>query len=275
MPPDSNGTGALPWAVGTGLVPVRAWGNEGTLQQPANASYHLGMGVVLANAAGVAVFIVGMIGAVIVGIIIAAKAKKKRQMALEAWARRHGLHYTPDEVSTLENRFGHFGDFTQGDNRYGYNVMRGEIDGRDVWAFDYHYQTYSHTKNGRQTHHHHFSAVVLHSNLGLRPLRIRQENFLDKISGAIGFDDIDFESAQFSREFHVKADSKRWAYDVIHQETMEFLLEAPRFTLEFGGPWVLARRRGRFKPPEFDDALEVAKGIIERIPRDLAADLRL
>ena len=57
-----------------------------------------------------------------------------------------------------------------------------------------------------------------------------------------GFDDIDFESDEFSREFCVKAADRRWAFDVIHQATMEFLLAAPRFTIELAGPRVMAYR---------------------------------
>jgi hypothetical protein len=230
--------------------------------------------VFIANAGMVLVVVVAIVAAVL-AIVAAEKARKKRQQDLAAWARSKGLHFTPEEVSTLENRFGMFDDFTTGDNRYGYNVMRGEVDRRDVWAFDYHYQTYSHTKNGRQTHHHHFSAVILHSGLALKPLRIRTEHFFDKLSQTLGFDDIDFESAEFSREFYVKADDKRWAFDVISQRTMEFLLEAPRFRIEFMGPMVLARRQGRLKPREFGDALDVAAGILDRIPRDIAKNLRL
>ena len=111
------------------------------------------------------------------------------------------------------------------------------------------------------------------SGLFLKTLSIRAENFFDKVKGTFGFDDIDFESAEFSRKFWVTAKDKRWAYDVIHQETMELLLKAPRFALEFEGPHALARRAKRFKPFEFDQAIELLWGVLDRIPADLRIDL--
>ena len=69
----------------------------------------------------------------------------------------------------------------------------------------------------------------------MRSVSIRAEHWGDKLVQAIGFDDIDFESAEFSRKFFVKSPDKRWAYDVIHQETMDYLLQAPDAAVEFGG----------------------------------------
>lgn len=224
----------------------------------------------------VVAFIIGIIALMVVGAILASQARKKRQMALAAWARSNGFHYTPDEVSTLEDRFYGFECLQQGSNRYGYNVMRGTYRARGTWAFDYHYETYSRdSKGNRTTHHHHFSAVVVDSGLRLKPLSLRGEHFFDRIKGVFGFDDIDFESAQFSREFWVRAEDKRWAYDVIHQGTMEFLLESPRFDLQMNGPYVIANRGSRFKPQEFDQALQVAHGILDRLPRDIVEQLRV
>ena len=114
------------------------------------------------------------------------------------------------------------------------------LNSRRIWAFDYHYETYSSSKHGRRTNHHYFSAVIIAPNMLLKPLFIRPEHFLDKVTEFFGYDDIDFESAEFSRKFYVKSPDKKWAYDVIGQPTMEFLLAAPRFTLQFAGGGVIA-----------------------------------
>src|SRR5207247_11164257 len=44
---------------------------------------------------------------------------------------------------------------------------------------------------------------------------IRREGMLDKMECAMGRCDINFESAQFSRAFHVESESKRFAYALI------------------------------------------------------------
>ncbi len=211
----------------------------------------------------------------VVSAIWGSQAAKKRTMALQAFCRARDWRLSLGRVSSLEQRFGAFSCFRQGEDRYGYNVMRGEEQGRRAWAFDYHYTTTStDSKGNTTTHHHHFSSVVIDSGLRLSPLSIRTEGFLDKMKGVFGFDDIDFESTEFNRAFWVTAKDKRWAYDVIHQETMEFLLESPRFMLELDGPYVLCRRGAKLKPQEFQQALRLATGLLDRIPSDVATERR-
>jgi hypothetical protein len=216
-----------------------------------------------------------MLALFIGGIIWGVKQKKKRQLALAAWADARDFSFAPDETPAIEHQFPSFSVLTTGSRRYAYNVMMGDREGRGCWAFDYHYETYSTDSKGRrQTHHHHFSCLVVDSGLYLKPLTIRQENLFDKMKGVFGFDDIDFESAEFSRRFWVTAQDKRWAYDVIHQGTMEFLLDAPRYALELAGPYAMATRSKRFKPEEFDEALALVDGVLDRIPKDIQAQLR-
>jgi hypothetical protein len=201
-------------------------------------------------------------------------AAKKRRQALKSWASSHGLSFNPTRDYTLDERFP-FGCLKQGHRRYAYNRLHGSWRGRELIAFDYHYETYSYDSKGRRrTHHHHFSAVILKSQVPLKPLFIRPEGLFDKITEFLGFDDIDFESIEFSREFYVKAPDKRWAYDVLHPRAMEFLLNSPRFSIQFDGDWAIAYRSSRFSPEEFGEAAEVLYGIFERLPRYLKEQQR-
>ena len=78
-----------------------------------------------------------------------------------------------------------------------------------------------------------FSYLILHMPWsGVPDLLIRREGMFDKIAGVLGFDDIDFESAQFSRRFHVSSTDKRFAYDVIDPRMMEFLLKGDPPTVD-------------------------------------------
>lgn len=215
------------------------------------------------------VFVVLVIAGVVALIVWGAIAAAKRRKELAAWAAANGLQYRDTKDGSFDERFP-FSCLKQGTGRYAYNLMDGTRDERGILAFDYHYETHSTDSKGRrQTHHHHFSAVILDTRLPLKPLFMRPEGFFDKVTEFFGYDDIDFESAEFSRKFYVKSPDKRWAFDVIHQETMEFLLGAPRFHLEMNGPHVMAWRGSTFRPPEFGDALTVAGGVVERLPRSL------
>ncbi|MHC4671260.1 MAG: hypothetical protein ACYTBZ_02140, partial [Planctomycetota bacterium] len=121
---------------------------------------------------------------------------------------------------------------------------------------------------------HYFSAVLINSGLPLKPLVIRPERFFDKITEFFGYDDIDFELNEFSRKFYVKSPDKKWAFDVIHQATMEFLLECPTFNLDFQGPYVLAYRSSTFDIEEFSAAIAVIEGILDRFPEYLLRELK-
>jgi hypothetical protein len=194
-------------------------------------------------------------------------AGEKRRKTLGAWAGTRGLSFSPDREHGLDDRYPLFDRLRQGSSRYAYNMMRGAWNGRALQAFDYHYETHSTDSKGRRrTHHHHFSSIILDSDVPLKPLFIRPEGFFDKVTEFFGYDDIDFESAEFSRRFYVKAADKRWAYDVIHQRAMEFLLAGPHFTIQFEPGCVMVCRGSTFQAKEFEQAIEVAAGLLDRLP---------
>lgn len=212
---------------------------------------------------------------IIVLAVLAHQQAKKRRMALAAWAASRGLAFDPSHDSQMDDRYPAFKCLRQGDNRYAYNVMEGRTGDRRISAFDYHYETHSTDSKGhRTTHSHNFSAVIVETGLPLKPLWIREEHFFDKIGEFLGFDDIDFESTEFSREFHVKSPDRRWAFDVLQQSTMEFLLESPRFALEFQRSEIIAHRDRTFKPEDFEAALEVIEGVLQRLPDYLLGEMK-
>jgi hypothetical protein len=212
--------------------------------------------------------------AVIIALAIYAhKVAEKRKLAIAAWAQAMGFSFSRARATMLGERYG-FADLNRGENRYAHNISSGRHGEFGVSAFDYHYETYSRDSKGRRrTQHHNFSAVILETALPLKPLSIRAENFFDKIGEFIGFDDIDFELAEFSREFHVKSPDRKWAFDVLHQDSMEFLLASPRFQIELLNGFVMARSTSRFAPETFGQALLVASGLIERLPKSVVREL--
>ena len=204
---------------------------------------------------------------IIAGGIYSYRKNEERKQALAELAKRHGWRFTTDHDGTMEERFPEFSSLRQGSDRYAYNILEGPDGDRQVCAFDYHYETASTDSKGRRTtHNHYFSALVVDTGLPLKPLQIRPEGIFDKLTELFGYDDIDFESDEFSRKFCVTAEDRRWAYDVIHQATMEFLLAAPRFTIQIAGPRIMAYHGGLYEPADFEHALAVVSGIVDRLP---------
>lgn len=204
-----------------------------------------------------------LIFAVVIGVfILGAYLSAQRRKMLAAWAAAAGFSFDPGRNPMLESRYPFFQCLQLGYNRYAYNVMSGSIEGRDCLEFDYHYTTGS----GKSREDHTMSAVILESKIPLRQLYIRPETFFDHIAEFIGFEDIHFESNEFSRRFHVHSPDRKWAFDVISQDTMQFLLDSPTFYIQFGPTSVIAYRTSVLSPPDFDAAANVIKGMYDRLP---------
>ena len=219
-------------------------------------------------------FFVGVAVLIVIILVFNIIQGQKRRKELMAWAASNGFSFSPEKDAGMDERFPGFACLRKGSRRYACNCMRGRYHERRCTGFDYHYETYSTDSKGhRQTHHHNFSAMIIDSGYRLKPLSIRSEGLFDKLTEFIGFDDIDFESAEFSREFYVKAPDKRWAYDVIQQSTMELLLASPRFSLELQDRYCIAYRSSRFSVQDFQAALEVIEGIITRLPVSLVKEI--
>ncbi len=218
--------------------------------------------------------IIPFIVLVVVLIVYGAKAAAKRKKELIAFAAANGLSFSEAHDHGVEDRFNEFDCFGQGSDRYGYNTMQGQWNGRQILAMDYHYETESTDSKGRKsTTNHYFSAVILFSRIPLKPLFLRPEGFFDKVTQFFGYDDIDFESAEFSRKFYVKAADRKWAFDVIHPRAMALLLGSPRFSIEFDTGCVIAYRSSTFKVAGFIAATNVIEGLLDGLPEYVRRDL--
>lgn len=180
--------------------------------------------------------LVAFVGLMIVLAIFSAISARKRREDLAALAGRLGLSFSPDSNSDMADRFGFLDGLAQGSNRYAFNVLQGSFNAHPVVAFDYHYETHSTDNKGRrQTHHHYFSCFVLTLPLSFPELRIYREGMFSKIGQFLGFDDIDFESAEFSSTYCVRSKEKKFAYDVCNPRMIEYLLANRDLNIEVEG----------------------------------------
>lgn len=229
---------------------------------------------------GVAALSVGLIvsgfAVLVIGfIILVARLAAKRRTQLQNWAEARGFTFDEGRDGGFDERFAQFKFLRQGSNRYAYNRCEGLWQGRPVSTFDYHYETYSRDSKGRrQTHHHRFSAVILRGPVPLQPLAIRPEHFFDRVAEFFGADDIDFESVEFSRRFHVSAPDRKWAYDVLHARAMQFLLDSPVFSIQFDHQDAIVWNGRLLNPADLDAALGVIEGLFDQMPEYLLRQQR-
>ena len=229
----------------------------------------------------------GGVLAVVVLAALGAVGRQRRRKAIAAWAHGIGLTYAPQRDPGLAARLPGFAVFHQGQNQYAFNVVSGVFEGREVVAFDYHYETEHtvtvrekdaqgrmHTRTETRITHHRFSAVLVRPELVLKPLLIRPEGLFDKVADFFGRGDLNFESAEFSRRYHVTAPDRRWAYDVLHARTIDFLLDQPRLVVEMDPHHVLVMRPGQqtMSAETFDAAVRTVDGVLDLLPEYVRAD---
>jgi hypothetical protein len=204
---------------------------------------------------------------------------QQRRQDLTSLATELVWHFDPGANYSHDHEYAQFGIFRRGRSRYAYNTLSGAIDvgGEACRAImgDYHYQTTSQNGKKTTTHTHLFSYLLVHLPYRRLPdLFIRREGMFDSVTRALGFDDIDFESVEFSKRFYVKSNDKKFAYDLIHPAMMEFLLscEPPAFDLE-QGCCCLSNGSGTWSAGAFRANLDCARRFFELWPKHLTSDL--
>lgn len=217
--------------------------------------------------------VLAAVAAVIV-LYLAYVGAQKRREELSAVAARLGLAFDPGDDRALHRGFRH-SVFQKGRSRRGYNALYGTLSlaGYPVYAHmgDYSYVTGS--GKSRRTHRISYATFKL-PFVGTPDLLIRKEGLGDKVVGSLGFDDIDFESEEFSRTFWVKSGDKRFAYDVIHPRMMEFLMEGPTPRIEILDDVCLIREGlGRWDPGTFEGAPRWFEAFLDRWPEHLTRAL--
>jgi len=206
-------------------------------------------------------------------------AEKKRREALAGLAGELGWRFAPERDSSHDDEYAHFEIFRRGHSRRAYNTMFGELEdgGRRYFAKagDFVYKKTSGSGDNRRTTTYRFSYLILHLPWpGVPDLLIRPEGLFDKLAGAFGFDDIDFESEEFSRKFHVKSPDRRFAYDVIHPRMMEYLLQSRPLAVDIErGRCCLSDGSRRWEPEQFKAQIAFLRRFFELWPEHLTASM--
>ncbi len=177
--------------------------------------------------------LVGIAVLVIAGIAYAQVLARRRRDAMAAFASSLNFSFIPGHDTDFPDQRAHSW-FRQGHSQVAYNRIEGrrEFAGTPctVMMGDFRYVTGS--GKHRQVHNRSY-LLILPEWHGLPNLEIRAEHIFDKIGDALGFDDIDFESEEFSRKFMVKSGDKRFAYAVVHPRMMEYLMACDDFGVHF------------------------------------------
>lgn len=218
-------------------------------------------------------------GLVVAMLIWAQKQAAAREAELAALATRRGWRFSPDDDSDFPLQHDRFDLFDAGRSRRIFNTLRGTQPGRHgelaTQTGDYRYTTGS----GKHQRTHRLSYLMATLPVPVPRdchLVIRPEHFGDTLGAMIGFDDIDFESEEFSRRYFVKSSDRKLAYAVVHARMMEFLLASPCGHLELHGTQVVLRGSSpeTWTVQQFDDAVSWLGTFVDLWPDFLISELR-
>ncbi len=192
---------------------------------------------------------------------------RRRARVIAAWAQGRGLSYRAGPDRKLARDFLEFAALSRGYEHAATNVCHGLVAGRETWVFDLAWK--ARDDDGETS----LTAVLVKTDVPLIPLRIRHQRALERLGEAFGVSDINFESAAFSDRFHVTSADRKFAHDVIHPRMMEYLLANAAWPIELAGWHCLVWSSGRIAPAQFDAALALARGVLERIPEHVRREL--
>lgn len=203
------------------------------------------------------VMIVVMVsGPVAIWVYGAWLGEKRRRDDMARLAARLGYRFTPRPRPDLLREYSFLPLFPARAGASAKNLIHGERDGIPVRMLDY---------PGPDPVP---RSVVLLEMPGrdFPRFRLRRERPTDRIAAAAGFEDIDFESDEFSRKYYVTCKDRRFAFDVVTARQMEMLLTLDDINIEIGRfamAFYLARG---LSPMEIEWLHGIAWRFVENVP---------
>ena len=207
----------------------------------------------------------------IVGFFYNYYQKQQRWKFWEKLADDWGYRFRTDDAYHFTERE-EFPLFKQGHSRRVDYLIDGKIQGKQILLFDYSYKTGS----GKSETTHLLSALMIETPIFGCGLTVRPENFFDRLAAFIGFDDINFEYEEFNRAFQVRCNDKKFAYDVFHNEMMEYLMQHRNLAMEWCDFRILFYLSSgqRFSRADAEQMRDVAQGFVKRLPEYLVEQQR-
>lgn len=191
------------------------------------------------------------------------RQRRRRRELIRHWASERGFAFDPVVDREFHKQFPQMIIFNIGSNPRSTNFVRGIWNHRNFTAIDF-LATVGGGKNSKRIR---VCIGIIQVDKPLKQLRVRSEGPVDRLLAKFGHNDINFESAQFSSQFYVEAEDRRWAYDVLHARTIEQLLSGEPCSFQFDDHHVLAYRPGGDQSPkQMEEVLGQINAVIDAIP---------
>lgn len=132
------------------------------------------------------------------------------------------------------------------------------------------FQCQTNIKESHGSHEVYTVAVKKISNPGSF-MSIEREDIRHKALSSLGGEDIGFESDAFSRLFWVQCKDRKHAYDVIHPEMMDYLMDHMMPHVQWGDRALLVKIQGPLTSQNVPQLWNFLEGFVARVPARLFA----
>lgn len=227
--------------------------------------------------------------AVIVVIVILTQwanslAVKRRQETYTWVAKQEDLMYVPPEaagcspfgggsstsggpaqtvVSQLE-----IWPFRSGSKRAVGHALLGKRSGHVFTLFEYSYEE----SDDDSSTEYRFTIAATQLPLEAPDLVLRPETFGSRFSRLFGVRDVEFESNEFNEEFNVQCSNRKFAFDIVNPQMMEFLMAAPAVYWSMSGPYLVQVYEEWADADELRVMIGFQDNFVSRIPTYLLQD---
>jgi hypothetical protein len=171
------------------------------------------------------------------------------------------------------SRFLGFEPFGRGHSRRAYNLACGRRDGNDWYFFDYEYWETSQDSDGNSKETvHRCGVAAVRLPVALPALKLEPENVLHRLGAKVGMRELQVEYEDFNRRYWITTSMPKEAYDILHPQALEYLMNHPPRTWQMGGLYLLATASRPFDPHELRRVLQEMEGLIALIPAYVRED---
>lgn len=232
---------------------------------------------------------------IIVAAYFANQAAKRRREQLLQMATELGFEYLPEGLkkappagggfwATIANafeegpeigflhRFHGFSPFGQGHSPDVANLLVGQRNGLDWYLFDYTYKVTTNNGKTTTTTTHPFGVVAVRVPIVFPGLTMSPENVFHRIGTKLGVKELTFELEEFNRRYFIQCQDARAAHDLLHPQSIEYLMRHPVRTWQFGGFHLLIHKGGFYDPIEIRQVMEEIQGFLDLVPEYVRQD---
>lgn len=206
------------------------------------------------------IYLAIIIAVAILGTWRALVSRQKRRDRISRFAASRGLAY--EQRNDAWTRMDWGSPFGEGSSRKASNVLTGQLKGRPVVTFDYQFTTGS--GDDQTTHNYVITATQIPR--AFPKLVVDLEGASGRLARRLGFKDIELESAAFNKQYKIKCDNRKFAYDVLHPRFMEWMLQTNSAGFTIAGPYVVIARSGALAESSVDDDFAYISTVIDHMP---------